>query len=483
MPHPTEPPLTAGTPASVGDRAALRAECRQLRESLRAQLTLLKARKPFELAEHKRVNRDETDRARAQRIHDRAVARSAAGMRRTQARAERQLAGLDGDRERAEKQALATLRRDHIDAAMRRSYLNAKELNGLATVLINDLAARGIRTAADFRRISLGPAPGGRGTSVHWIHTTSGGKVHVNGIGEHRAKELIAWRDFCLRRAEAGAPTRMPPDERHRLAETIERRRTELRAQHRDALKSDEAARESARTALDHSLDQIGRAALAADSSAARRRAEFDAMAESVRSLEERISDLEGEAGGFGLRLRGLVPAPRRSTSYAVGEGGRRVAAPEPAAARTATGAGLPEPTTPPAAGTPAAPPGWFWLFPVLLFAGSLSVGGGGVSKAAAPPWIWYAVQAGHVSMIGYLLTAFVRRRRLARRTGAGMPMPAGTKRLVAGWLLAVAGVGSAYDQHSGSDGSIASRVAGACAVILLCSALFAGADERAGQS
>ncbi|MEE1807322.1 hypothetical protein [Streptomyces sp. BE133] len=55
-------------------------------------------------------------------------------------------------------------------------------------------------------------------------------------------------------------------------------------------------------------------------------------------------------------------------------------------------------------------------------------------------------------------------------------------KRLVAGRLLAVAGVGSAYDQHSGSDGSAVSWVAGVCAVILLCSALFAGAGGQAGR-
>ncbi|MFF1902817.1 DUF5710 domain-containing protein [Kitasatospora sp. NPDC058218] len=67
----------------------------------------------------------------------------------------------------------------------------------------------------------MAKAPNGHGGTVVWMHRTSGGKVHINGIGEHRARTSMECRNATLARAEARAPQRLPADERMRLEQTI----------------------------------------------------------------------------------------------------------------------------------------------------------------------------------------------------------------------------------------------------------------------
>ncbi|MCM2580540.1 hypothetical protein [Streptomyces meridianus] len=307
------PPLT--TPTS--DRASIRAERRRLRESIRAHRKLLKARKSFELADQKRKNTSARAHVHAQRHHDKAVKRAEREEGRAHETVGAALRALDGDREMRERQTLDALRRQYIDAALRRAPLNAKELNGLAKVLINDLAARGIRTAADFTGFSQGPGPTGRGGSVYWIHTANGRRVHVNGIGEHRVKALTEFRRFHLSRAEERAPRQLTYVDRMKIDELIARQRADLEKQREAAVRTAAAARDEARDALAENTARLNAEAQEADAQAVQRRAEFDSMAEALLALRSQLAALDSEYGGFGARMRRLTSRPHAATDRA----------------------------------------------------------------------------------------------------------------------------------------------------------------------
>ncbi|MFF4841081.1 hypothetical protein [Streptomyces collinus] len=231
------PPGSAPSPSEV------RAERRRLIESIRALRRLLGKRRAFELADQRRLNGEARDRYRSETAHDKSLRRIDARRSRQESALIRRLDGLDGKRESQEKRALAVLRRESIERALGSTYLTAAQVNGIGDGLVRDLAAQGIRTAADFKRVSWGKAANGKGGEVLHIHRTRGGKVHINGIGEHRGRPLLAWRDAAVDRAEARAPHQLAPDEQHRVAEIIDAERTRLQAQLTEAPKVAEAAR------------------------------------------------------------------------------------------------------------------------------------------------------------------------------------------------------------------------------------------------
>ncbi|MEU8513996.1 hypothetical protein AB0C76_20760 [Kitasatospora sp. NPDC048722] len=180
------------TAAPAGTNPAeVRAERRRLVQAVAAHRRLLAGRPAFERADLRRRNRAVRDRTRVQQKHDAAVRRADGAHRRAQESGARRLAALDGSRGSRERETLAALRRQFIDRAVAKSLLGPQEVNGIGDGLVRDLAGQGIRTAADFTRISYEKAPNGRGGTVVWIHRTRGGKVHVNGIGEHRARTLM----------------------------------------------------------------------------------------------------------------------------------------------------------------------------------------------------------------------------------------------------------------------------------------------------
>ncbi|MEU2238370.1 hypothetical protein ABZ572_03070 [Streptomyces sp. NPDC018338] len=215
-------PLRDTTPSEI------RAERRRIAESVQAHRRLLSKRRPFEVSDRRRLNREARERDRAEARHGKALQR----IHEKQVKCERSLTGklngLDGKRESQERKALAVLRRESVDRALRSTHLTASQVNGIGSGLVRDLAAQGVRTAADFRRVSWGKAPNGKGGEVLYIHRMQGSKVHINGIGEHRGRSLMEWRQAALARAEARAPHELPADQRHRIAEIIENERVRL---------------------------------------------------------------------------------------------------------------------------------------------------------------------------------------------------------------------------------------------------------------
>ncbi|GHG98648.1 hypothetical protein [Streptomyces rubradiris] len=446
--------------------AEIRAERRRLIESIRALRRLLDGRRAFELADRRRLNREARDRGRAeaacaktlQRVHERRLRRERSLARR--------IDGLDGKREHQERRALLVLRRESVESSLRATRLTAGDVNGIGAGLIRDLAAAGIRTAADFTRVSWGKAPGGKGGEVLYIHRPHGRKVHVNGIGEHRGRPLMEWRRAAVARAKARAPQELSADQRHRIAEIIEAERARLQAETAELPREAEAAREEAVRLRTEALSRLAGAAREAGRAAAGRRAEFDAMAERLLALQAELAAHQERYGDAGRRLRhaqrrALRPLPAAPAPYVPGA---------PGTPGTPGPPGTPgAPGTPGTPGTPGAPgepgsengtgseagaptdgprteraPGTHmraslgWLLPIALFALFTVVGVGELGDTTPPLWLRVGSRLAALAAAAELLRLWVPR----RRPWTAAPMPPGTGARSAGVLLALAAAG-----------------------------------------
>ncbi|MFF8378172.1 hypothetical protein ACF07V_18825 [Streptomyces sp. NPDC015661] len=421
------------------DRAETRADRRRLVESVRAHRRLLEGRRPFELADRRRLNREAGARSRAEARHGKALQR----IHEKRARSERSLTaklnGLDGKRAGRERQALAVLRRESIERSLRGTRLTASEVNGVGTGLVRDLAAQGIRTAADFKRVSWGKAPNGRGGDVLYIHRTQGRKVHINGIGEHRGRPLMEWRRAALARAEARAPKDLPPDERHRIEEIIENERVRLQADLAEVPRTAEAARAEAEQLHAERLAELTGAELEAAEEAARRRAEFDETAERLLALRAELAAHVDRYGDLGFR-------ERRARSRAL----RPVPAAPPAIpaprAPEEEPAGAPSGSVAEALPVPGVRASLGWLVPVAFFAVT-ALFGAGVTDATP---LWFVLSGRLVALV---MTAELLRLWIPRRDWrTADAMPAGTGFLASGVFLGLVAASMFVDPLQAAD-------------------------------
>ncbi|MEU0601147.1 hypothetical protein ABZ484_23335 [Streptomyces sp. NPDC006393] len=468
------PSATTLSPAEV------RAERRRVIESIRALRRLLDRRRAFELADRRRLNREARDRDRAEAAHGKGLQRIHERQVRQETSLTRQLHGLDGKRESREKRALAVLRRESIERALGSTYLTASQVNGIGAGLIRDLAAQGIRTAADFERVSWGKAQSGKGGEVLYIHRTKGGKVHINGIGEHRGRPLLAWRQSAVARAEARAPRELPPDERHRIAEIIEAERKRLQQELAEAPRTAESARAEAVQAHAEALGRLADAHREAADRAAERRAEFDAMAEQLLALQAQLSAHMDQYGDAGRRVRRAqtralrplpdvpslpaVPSPRGPSDSEQ----RTSPATRPEAGQTQPGTTKAGPTKvslakvslakvsgPKAADgarpeqVPGVRAGLGWLVPIVFFT-MTAITGVGEQDVTAPLWFRIGTRLVAAAILADLLRLWIPRRRW--RTAA--PMPPGTGPLTFGTLLALAASGMFPDPELSTNGA-----------------------------
>ncbi|MFG2899156.1 hypothetical protein ACGFZH_19020 [Streptomyces zaomyceticus] len=464
--------IDSTTSLQAPERAEIRAERRRIVESIRAHRRLLTARRPFELADRRRLQREARERDRADarrgkalhRIHEKRTGRERS--------LTSKLNGLDGKRAGRERQALAILRRESIERSLRGTRLTASQVNGIGSGLVRDLAAQGITTAADFRRVSWGKAPNGRGGDVLYIHRTQGRKVHINGIGEHRGRPLMEWRRAAVARAEARAPHELPADERHRIEEIIENERIRLQGELDGLPGTADAARAEVEQAHAEKRAELSGAEREKQEEADRRRAEFDTMGERLLALQAELAAHVDRYGDLGMRDRRarsramraapavppappapvVVPAPRsgapgsaapRSPEYREsgedvsgvpgGDGG-------PGGAGAVDGPGvLAESGVRASAG---------WLVPVVLFALTAVLGAG---ETDASP-LWFAVTARLISLavVVDLLRLWIPRRNW--RTAG--PMPAGTGLVAWGAFLGLAGASMFADPAYASGGA-----------------------------
>ncbi|MFH9725173.1 hypothetical protein ACH4M4_19725 [Streptomyces sp. NPDC017254] len=425
--------IDSTTSLQAPQRAEIRAERRRIVESIRAHRRLLTARRPFELADRRRLQREAGDRDRADARRGKALHRIHEKRTRRERSLTNKLNGLDGKRAGRERQALAVLRRTSIEQSLRGTRLTASQVNGIGSGLVRDLAAQGITTAADFRRVSWGKAPNGRGGDVLYIHRTQGRKVHINGIGEHRGRPLVEWRKAAVARAEARAPHELPADERHRIEEIIENERIRLQGELAEVPRTAEAAcaeveevyaeKREALTGVEHERQE----------EADRRRAEFDAMGERLLALQAELAAHVHRYGDLGLR-------DRRARSGAM----RAAPAVPPVVPARRSGSSGPGASDSPESGSkdadvagvaqePGARASFGWLVPVALFAMTTVLGAG--ETDATPLWFGVTARLVSLAVVVDLLRLWIPRRNW--RTAG--PMPAGTGLVASGAFLGLA--------------------------------------------
>ncbi|MGW7042033.1 hypothetical protein ACWGDT_04765 [Streptomyces avermitilis] len=479
-----------GQPTGEPSPAQRRAERRRLTESIRAHRRLLSKRPSFEAADRRRLNRETHERDRADQRHGKALQRIHERRVREEQSLARQLNGLDGDRQRRERRALAVLRRESIERALHGTYLSASEVNGIGRGLVRDLAAQGIRTAADFHRVSWGKAPNGRGGDVLYIHRVQGRKVHINGIGEHRGRPLMEWRKAALARAEARAPHELPPDERHRIAEIIENERTRIQGALDEAPGIAGAARAEAAQAHAETLERLDSAGREAARRAAQRRAEFDEMAERLLALQDELSAHVATYGNLGLRDRRAhtramrpapavptlpaIPSPRRSgtpgTSGTSGAPGTPKDAPH-AKVSLAKAADTAAPSP-----TPGIRASLGWLLPIVFFGVMVALGAGG-PDGVVPLWSSVTTRLVALAMVAELLRLWIPR----RRPHTAGPMPSGTGPLCVGTFFALAALSMFADPESSGGGAPWALSVVALLLLLAGAALRSGTGKSDG--
>ncbi|MGW8356586.1 hypothetical protein [Streptomyces wedmorensis] len=475
------------------DRAEIRADRRRLVEALRAHRRLLGARRPFELADRRRLNREGGARSRAQARRDKALQRIHEKRVRSERSLTRRLDGLDGKRAGREHRALAVLRRESIERSLRSTRLTPSQVNGIGGGLVRDLAAQGITTAADFRRVSWDKAPNGRGGEVLYIHRTEGRKVHINGIGEHRGRPLMEWRRAAVARAEARAPKELPADERHRIEEIIETERLRLREELDRIPKDAESARAEIEEAHAEHLVALTATEREAQERADLRRAEFDDMAERLLALRAELAahvDAHGDLGLIERRARSralrpvptappLVPAPRSPKGTAedarpAPDAGSAEALPAP----DVRAAGAQDDRADHVRTAPGVRAGLGWLVPVALFGATAVLGAG--ETAATPLWFAVAARLVALAVVVDLLRLWIPRRGL-RAPGA---MPAGTGLVAAGAFLGLAAASMFVDpEHAAGGAPWAVAAVSALLVLVGASRRAGGGDGTAGHT
>ncbi|MFE7596059.1 hypothetical protein [Streptomyces sp. NPDC057494] len=440
--------IDSTTPLRATDPAETRAERRRLVESVGAHRRLLAARRPFELADRRRLDREAGERARAGARHGKALQRVHEKRARSERSLTAELNGLDGKRAGQERRALAVLRREAVERSLRGTRLTAGEVNGVGAGLVRDLAAQGIRTAADFTRVSWGKAPGGRGGDVLYIHRTQGRKVHINGIGEHRGRPLMEWRRAAVARAEARAPHELPPDERHRIEEIVEKERARLRAELAELPRTSETAGAEAERLHAERLAALTAGEREAAEEAARRRAGFDETAERLLALRAELAahvDRYGDLGFRDRRARSRALRPLPAAPEARGTAAPPVIpAPRTPEPGVREGGEAAEPAPVPTASGVRASLGW--LVPVAFFAVTALFGAG--VTAATPLWFVVAGRLVALVMTAELLRLWIPRRDW--RTADAMPR--GTGFLAAGVFLGLVAASMFMDPLYASD-------------------------------
>ncbi len=123
---------------------------------------------------------------------------------------DRRVSALDRQLQEALNAALRREQYEFIHRELERSTVSDASIPGIGKKLTQDLANHGIRTAADFTLTRLSPANGYNNSATVEIIRSDGRAVHINGIGEIKASDLMAWRNVLVSNAQARCPVHTP---------------------------------------------------------------------------------------------------------------------------------------------------------------------------------------------------------------------------------------------------------------------------------
>ncbi|MFJ8474019.1 hypothetical protein [Kitasatospora sp. NPDC094011] len=267
---------------------------REMADSDKAAATLRRDRDQLDAAEDQRKQQIPIRRKELQRSHQHELA----VIQRTSAAAladvDRRIGQLATQLKTALDGALARERAEFVTAELQRAQIAAARLQGIGEKLRTELAANGIRTAADFTGIRIKDVVNGgyRNSRAVFIRR-SGQEVGVRGIGETKAGTLNAWRQRVLQAAEARCTITLSPLQRKTIEAKFSNQRLTLQNQRHtkesetaDRIRIAEAKLQSAQTQLTIEAEE------AADE-ARRKRESFARRALGTQSSQSERSSLE----------------------------------------------------------------------------------------------------------------------------------------------------------------------------------------------
>ncbi|MFC9296188.1 hypothetical protein ACFTWH_27700 [Streptomyces sp. NPDC057011] len=247
---------------------------RQLDSPEKSAEKLRKERARFDTAEANRKVRLPQDQQKLTARYHKELKSAEESKVRTQREIDRKIAAIDGDVGKALARALTRRQADFVQNRLNGKPVSHARVRGIGEALTRQLAMAGIRTAADFT---------GYRTFQNTAHNTAGvvlvlrngASVKVPGIGEAKAKALVAWRQAEAAAAAASQPTRLTSAERRAVEQDFERRRSLLADQRKAAQTVADTERAQAKTRLEDGRARLVREDAAANARAQQQRQEF----------------------------------------------------------------------------------------------------------------------------------------------------------------------------------------------------------------
>ncbi|MFJ8312844.1 MULTISPECIES: hypothetical protein [unclassified Streptomyces] len=274
--------------------AELNARRGQLRIPAKEVEQLEQERRNFEDVERRRKDQHSAAEKKLNRAFAKSVDKAEKERLRDQSEADRHLTSLDGGMRAALQQTLQVYRQEFIADELRRTRIREQELTGFGRGLVQQLAMKGIRTAADFSGIKL-IAQGGRFSTRALIVTASGRQVDVVGVGEKRARTLDAWRQNHYSAASRRAPSQLPAARAQAIRADFDRQRTELHRRRAQAAHTALLARDHAKHQLEAGLGRVAAERGQADHNAHQQRWAFAARAQSFGNPHAQLAAVELE--------------------------------------------------------------------------------------------------------------------------------------------------------------------------------------------
>ncbi|WP_229074281.1 hypothetical protein [Actinoplanes sp. DH11] len=143
-----------------------------------------------------------------------------------------------------EHRRLAEIAAEHVQRALDNAVIAKNPPHGISAKIAGTLAAHGFRTAADFTGYRTASGYG-RYDRTFIRRTPADSGTYVENVGEARAQSLLQWRESIRTRAEIQAPKTLTPQQRHQVTIQVQQLHAALNAE-------ENAAKQQARTAVDH---------------------------------------------------------------------------------------------------------------------------------------------------------------------------------------------------------------------------------------
>ncbi|MDH6703343.1 serine/threonine protein kinase/outer membrane murein-binding lipoprotein Lpp [Kitasatospora sp. MAA19] len=273
---------------------SLRQRRREISKPEKAAADLQRERLLLDAAEDRRKQQLPGQRQELLRQHQHNAATIERQKAQTLTDIDRRTAALDGELKAALNRATADERASFVQRELHRSRVADARLQGIGDKLKADLAACGIRSAADFTGIRLkNTTSGGYRNTTAVIVRSGGQEVNVKGIGEAKARALDAWRRQRAQAAESRCAVSLPPTQRRSIEADFNQQRMRLSDQRRATETEADRQLSLAAQRLQTAQAQLTADAEAAADQARRQREEFARRALRIQNAQSEYADLE----------------------------------------------------------------------------------------------------------------------------------------------------------------------------------------------